>query len=625
MCGIAGIRRLDGAPVDARDLRAMIEPLKHRGPDDQGIWSSGSVGFGHTRLSIIDLADSTQPMSTADGTFHLTYNGEVFNYRALREDLLREGVELRTSGDTETLLELCRRRGEKALESLNGQFAFACYDQQSDDLWLVRDRLGILPLYYYRDDRVFAFASEIKSLLRILDPAPEIDDEAVEQYLTYGSVPPPRTLFEGIRKLPPGHVLHVDARGKKTLHAWWRVPVGAASATGSDEEWIERVERKLYEAVELRLVADVPVGAYLSGGLDSSLVVALMKRARDGGAVATFSAGFQDPRFDELPYARIVSTALGTEHHEVIVTADDFREQWEALTWHRDGPLSQPADVAVSQIAARARESVKVLLSGEGADEIFAGYPKHRFDRKLSLPWMLPGFVRRPLFRAVERMLPYSMKRPRIAARALASRTVAERLQSWFTPFTWYERRALRAGYGELDTPEFWERSSGDPLGRMLHFDCHTWLSDNLLERGDRMSMAQSIENRPPFLDHELVELAFQVPSRLKIRDGEVKWILRQIAHQVLPETIAQRKKLGFTVPLDEWFKGGLRDYSHDLLLGNDSFVGTYLDRDFVAALLRDHRSGRRNEEMRLWNLLGLEVWHRCFRGQIAAQSRTAA
>lgn len=603
----------------------MIAPLEHRGPDDNGILIKGAVGFGHTRLSIIDLAASVQPMSSADGTFHLTYNGEVFNYRELRDELLRSGAELKTSGDTETLLELCRTRGEKALEELNGQFAFACYDQRNDDLWLVRDRLGILPLYYYQDEHVFAFASEIKSLLQILDPHPAIDDEAVEEYLTYGSVPPPRTLFKGIRKLPPGHVLHVDARGKTRISTYWEVPGGTTPVDGSDEEWIERVEEKLYEAVRLRLVADVPVGAYLSGGLDSSLVVALMKRARDGGKVSTFSAGFQDPRFDELPFARQVSEALGTEHHEIIVTAENFREQWEQLTWHRDGPLSQPADVAVSQIAARARESVKVLLSGEGADEIFAGYPKHRFDRKLRLPWMLPGFIRRPVFRAAERLLPYSMKRPRIAARALASRTTAERMQSWFAPFTWYERRALRDGYGELNTPEFWERSSGDHLGRMLHFDCHTWLSDNLLERGDRMSMAQSIENRPPFLDHELVELAFTAPSRMKVRDGQVKWVLRQIAHQVLPETIANRKKLGFTVPLDEWFKGGLRDYAHDMLLGGNSFIASYLDKNFIAGLLRDHGSGRRNEEMRLWNLLGLEVWYQIFRNQIHVPIRKAA
>lgn len=612
MCGIVGLRRFDGGPVDAALLRAMAAQLGHRGPDGDGFAVYGDVGFGHTRLSIIDVAGSPQPMSSANGPGHITYNGEVFNYRELRERLLRDGVQLRTQGDTEVLLELCRRRGPAGLARVNGQFAFAFHDDQSGALWLARDRLGILPLYWWSDGRTFAFASEIKALLPVLG-TPTLDEEALEDYLIYRSVPPPRTLFRGVHKLAPGTVLHVGRDGRLREEVWWRLPAEPTAAPVTGMDALGEVERLLADAVRLRLVADVPVGAYLSGGLDSSLTVALMKQARGGGAVATFSAGFADPRFDELPYARQVSQHLGTEHHEVMVTARDFQELWSDLTWHRDGPMSEPADVAVHRIARQARSEVKVLLSGEGSDEIFAGYPKHAFERRLRHLLALPGFLRVPLFRAVDRLLPGSRHRARTAARALSARTPGERMQTWFAPFTWYERRALRPGFGALRDPGQWARAGGDHLRRMLYVDCHTWLSDNLLERGDRMSMAASVENRPPFLDHRLVELAFRVDSDLKVRGGSGKWILKEIARRHLPDAIVDRRKVGFRVPLDEWFRGGLRDYAHDLLLGNDSFVGSWFDRGVVARIVSDHQRGRRNEELRLWTLLGLEVFQRRF------------
>lgn len=379
------------------------------------------------------------------------------------------------------------------------------------------------------------------------------------------------------------------------------------------ENAIREVDRKLRDAVALRLVADVPVGAYLSGGLDSSLIVALMKKLRDGGEVQTFAAGFADQRFDELPYARQVSEAVGTTHHEVMVSADDFRELWETLTWHSEGPVSQPADIAIYKIAKQARGEVKVLLSGEGSDEIFGGYPKYAFEPKLAPLAKLPAALRVPAFRALERFLPESKNRARQAARALTARSTSERMQTWFAPFTWYERRALRPEFGTFRNPGQWERAKGDHLRRMLYVDCHTWLADNLLERGDRMSMAASIENRPPFLDHELVELAFRISSRMKIRGLSGKWIIKEIARRHLPANIVDRKKVGFKVPLDEWFRGGLRDYVRDLLLGPDSFVRSYFDRKVVEFLLSAHDRHRRDEQLRIWTLMGLEVWYRRF------------
>jgi asparagine synthase (glutamine-hydrolysing) len=622
MCGIVGIRRFDGRPVDAAQLRAMAAQLRHRGPDGEGFLVLGDTGFGHTRLSIIDVAGSPQPMRSANGPAAITFNGEIFNYRDVRRGLAARGVELRTHGDTEVLLETLRCEGTAGLARLNGQFAFAYCDPSTGVLWLARDRLGILPLYYAEGPGFLAFASEVKALWPLLG-TPRLDDDAVEDYLTYRSVPPPRTLFAGVKKLSPGTVLHVGRDGRLREERWWALPAAPQGETLRAADAVVRVREGIEGAVALRLVADVPVGAYLSGGLDSSLVVALMKRLRGGGEVRTFAAGFGDPRFDELPFARQVSDAVRTVHEEVVVQPRDFQELWSRLSWHRDGPISEPADVAIFRIAQHARSSVKVLLSGEGSDELFAGYPKHALDARLRALAAIPARVRVPACRALERWLPESRHRARIAARALAARTAAERMQTWFAPFTWYERAALRAGHGAPGGDGAWDRARGDHLRRMLYVDCHTWLADNLLERGDRMSMAAGIENRPPFLDHELVELAFRVDSSLKVRHGRGKWIVREIARRLLPAAIVDRKKVGFRVPLDEWFRGGLRDYVHDLLLARDGFVAGYFARAAVERLLADHASNRRNEELRLWTLLGLEVfWRTCLGPQAQVRER---
>jgi asparagine synthase (glutamine-hydrolysing) len=612
MCGIVGIRRFDGRPVDEGILRAMAAQLRHRGPDGDGFRIWRDVGFGHTRLSIIDLAGSPQPMTSASAPFHVTFNGEIFNYQALRSELQQGGVKLRTNGDTEVLLEVLRQHGLRGLDRLNGQFAFGCFDEREGTLLLARDRLGILPLYYAVQPGFLVFASEVKALLPAL-PAPQLDDDAVESYLTYRSVPPPNTLFQGVQKLTPGTALWVAGDGKLRHETWWQLPAAIAGPMLTGSEAIAAVDQKLEQAVAGRLVADVPVGAYLSGGIDSSLTVALMKKLRQGGEVQTFAAGFADPRYDELPYARQVAESLGTTHHEVQVTPQDFQELWSKLSWHRDGPLSEMADVAIFKIARFARSTVKVLLSGEGSDELFGGYPKYVYEPKLAKLAAMPAVLRSALMRRAERWLPGSKFRARQAARALTARDTAERLQTWFAPFTWYERKALRKGYGEKRSLGQYERCEGDHLRRMLYVDCHTWLTDNLLERGDRMSMAASIENRPPFLDHELVELAFRIDSAMKVKGKSGKWIVKEIARKHLPASIVDRKKVGFRVPLDEWLRSGLKDFAHDLLLGRDAFVSRYLEKAPIAAMLQDHMSGRRNEELRLWTLLGFEVWHRAF------------
>lgn len=624
MCGIAGMRRFDGQPPDQATLRAMTSVLAHRGPDGEGFLVRGKVGLGHRRLSIIDLAHSPQPMSSPDDRLHVCFNGEILNYQQLRA---QTPYPYRTSGDTEVLLATHAVHGSAGVERLVGQFAYALYDEHTDDLWLHRDRLGILPLYYYLDSRVLLFASETKALLTGLGKVPDLDLASVSDYLARRSVPAPWTLFQGIRKLDAGASLRVGPDGVVDSQRYWSVPAGR-QAPISDERAVASLETTLGAAVDRCLVADVPVGAYLSGGLDSSLIVALAS-SRAAGPIQTFSAGFGDPRFDELPYARRVSEAFGTSHHEVKVRAEDFLALWEPLTWHRDGPISEASDVAVYRLAELASGHVKVVLSGEGSDELFAGYPKHRFARATSAAGLAPHWLRGGLLSKLERALPVGLARPRIAVRALSERSEAERMEAWFAPFLSHERSALLGGDYDHERYRRWA-TRDDALSRMLAGDVDGWLPDNLLERGDRMSMAASVELRPPFLDVDVVDLAFSLPARTKIRSGTGKWVVRQLARQLLPSDIVNRPKAGFRVPLDAWFRAGLRDMARDRLTSRDSLTAELFDARLVQRLLDDHESGRRNEELRIWTLLALEVWNgvcrrQAFPGGAAAALRSAA
>jgi asparagine synthase (glutamine-hydrolysing) len=607
MCGIAGIVRFDGADVDPGVLLDVASLLRYRGPDDSRVWTDGPVGFAHTRLAIIDLDGSIQPMADVTGRLHVTFNGEVLNYRQLRNEL---SYPYRTSGDTETLLAVYERRGIAGVEKLRGQFAYALYDAGTAELHLVRDRLGILPLYYYQDRDKLVFASEIKALFPIIG-VPDVDTDSLHDYLAHRSVPAPFTLLRGIRKVPPGHVVTASMNGSVTVSRYWGVPDTTSGKDVSPAVAVRLVSDALDESIEDSLVADVPVGTYLSGGLDSSLISALAARSNPAQRLHTFSAGFGDLRVDEVHWARRVANIIGSDHHEVLVTAADFSELWERLSWHRDAPLSEPADVAVFRLAELARNHVKVVLSGEGSDELFGGYPKYRLAWLTRWAGLIPVQVRSALLGRLESRLPVSMARLRIAVRALSEPSADERMRSWFAPFTGEERAALLANRASRPTPESYRNADGDALRRMLFADSHAWLADNLLERGDRMSMAASLELRPPFLDHRLVELAFSLPSSVKVRNGVTKWVVKQVARRLLPDEIVDRQKSGFRVPLDVWFRGGLREMAHDLLTDQTSYVSAVLDASEVRRLLDAHASGSRNEEIRLWTLMSLEMWHR--------------
>lgn len=617
MCGIAGIMRFDGASPSVAVLDAMAAALGHRGPDGSGTWVDGAVGLAHTRLAIIDPAGSPQPLSSRDGHLHLVFNGEILNYRELRAGLR---YPFQTSGDGEVILALHRSGTRQVPARLAGQFAYALHDRASTALTLVRDRLGILPLYWWAGTDRIVFASELRALAIGMPEPLAVDELAVVDHLTRRSVPSPHTLCRGVRKVRPGHELRIRADGAVAEEPYWQVPSAPAS-TVAPKEAVARVGAVLDRAVERNLVADVPVGAYLSGGLDSSLIVAMVRHQRGPDAtIETFAAGFGAGAMDELPYARAVAQALGTVHHEVQVRPTDFEALWGPLTRHRGAPLSEPADVAVFRLAEAAREHVKVVLSGEGGDELFGGYPKYRWAKRTEMMGRVPASIRTPVLDVVQRALPSGATRSRVLLRAAAEPSAAERMDGWFAPFTSRDRRRLlgRAdGYGQ---PEVLGRSRGDVIDRMLFTDCHAWLSDNLLERGDRMSMAASMELRPPMLDHELVELACALPNDVKVRSGVGKWVLREVGRQHLPAEIISRRKVGFSVPLDKWFRGHLEPMARDLLLGPDSFVSGLADRATITMLLDDHRRGRRDEAIRIWTLLGLEVWHgELVRGQVTS------
>lgn len=619
MCGIGGIRVFDGDGVGEAALRRMADSVAHRGPDESSVWVGAGIGFAHTRLSIIDLASSHQPMHSVDGNWTIAFNGEVFNYRELRREL---DYPFRTEGDTETILAGLARYGIGFVERLRGQFAFAAFDRSSGVLHLVRDRLGILPLYYWRAGERLVFGSEVKAILAAGGVTPAVDGDSLDAYLAGRAVPAPYTLFAGIKKVPPGHRLEVTPDGRISSHRYWELPSVDVARRWTASEVVDEVDAAVRSAVDAALVADVPVGSYLSGGVDSSLIVAMIRALRGSDArIETFAAGFGDPRFDELEWAGLVSRELGTSHHEVQVRAEDFQELWPRMTWHRDAPVSEPADMAVYRLAEEARRHVTVVLSGEGGDELFAGYPKYRYARWLAPTRFVPAALRSGLVRLVDPILPHQLGRHRIALRAFGAPTEVQQLQTWFAPFTEQERRALLGGSGPT-RPGRTLPSGVDAIDRMLRFDLESWLPDNLLERGDRMSMASSLELRPALLDHRLVELAYRIPSEFKVRDGVGKWALKQVARRYLPGEVVDRRKVGFRVPLDDWFRTGLRAATWDLLTGTGSFVGGQFDRSLIRGILTRHESGRFNEESRIWTLMSLEVWHQtCVRDQGAPHS----
>ena len=616
MCGINGIMDFTN-PVNLDIIKKMNHSLEHRGPDGAGIFQSQDkiCAFGHSRLSIIDVEGSAQPLCNEDGNIWVTFNGEIYNYKELRANLVMAGHRFKTDGDTEVLVHLYEEYGYEMLQYLYGMFAFAIWDGSNQILFVARDRLGIKPLFYSETDNGIIFSSEQKGILQSHNIEREINLEGLWHYLTFRSVPAPNTLFNGIKKLLPGHYLISDRHGTKVFQ-YWEIPLRKIKFyNSSDKDFIEKTESILRTAIERRLISDVPLGAFLSGGLDSSLIVALMSKIT-GEQVKTYSVGFDNFKSSEAPYARIVAELYKTDHHELTLKENVFVDYLDELTVKRDAPLSEPADIPLYLLSKMAREKVKVLLSGEGSDELFAGYPKYQFDNLHKYAVIFPE----RLSELVVENIPSKYRKIEIAFKSLRERENATRWCQWFSPFSFNEKCKLFKGnsihfVNPLD--HYVKKYNLDSsLTSFLFCDCKVWLADNLLDRGDRMTMAASIEGRVPFLDHDLVELAFNMPDRVKIRGRHRKWIIKQIALNYLPANIVNRPKAGFVVPLSQWFRGKLREYCYDMICSKNSMPEEVISLNNARKYLDEHCSGKKDYYLQIWTLLGLSLWYRsCIKG----------
>jgi asparagine synthase (glutamine-hydrolysing) len=618
MCGIAGWIAAAGSPHGPGTMGAMLAAIAHRGPDGEGIHTTQTadgrqVCLGHRRLAIIDPNGARQPMCDAAAGLALVFNGEIYNFRELRGQLERLGHRFRLDSDTEVLLRAYQHWGERVVHHLRGMFAFAIWDATRERLFLARDRFGEKPLFLRENGETLAFASEIKALLRMPGARCEVDLGAVWDYLAWRYVPGPKTLLAGIRKLMPGTAA-IWERGHLREWRWWtspdRLPARLARRSG---DVVGDFLAHLDEAVKLQMVSDVPFGAFLSGGLDSSMIVALM--TRHCPAVKTFSVGFGDDADNELPYARLAAERFGTQHQELVVSERDIIDDLPKLIGFRDAPVCEPSDVAIHLMACEAALSVKMVLTGEGSDEILGGYPKHVFERMVPRWQMLPHALRSRLIAPLVHALPYGFRRIKTAVTNLNIEDWRERYVRWFGALSRPERERLSVlrlnGAHHADTPPFDADPDNSTLRRMLYFDQTSWLPDNLLERGDRMTMAASIESRVPFLDHVLAEFVSSLPDEYRVRGLSTKWILRAAARQIIPAEIRKRPKVGFRVPVNRWFRAGMRDFLLDHLRGGDSLTRGYYDAHALDRVIAEHLGGRQNHEKLLWSLLNLEIWQR--------------
>jgi asparagine synthase (glutamine-hydrolysing) len=600
-------------------LEYVLRAIAHRGPDDQGTSGFGCAGtghqvfLGHRRLAIIDPAGPSQPMCDAAAGLALTFNGEIYNFRELRRDLTLLGYCFTRDSDTEVLLRAYQHWGADVVHHLRGMFAFAIWDARKERLFLARDRFGEKPLFLYENGSGVYFASEIKALLRIPGIKAGVNLQAVWDYLAYRYVPGPKTLFTGIRKLMPGTVA-IWERGKLTETRYWTAPDrNPYRLQGPQGDAVATFLSRLDEAVKLQMVSDVPFGAFLSGGLDSSTIVALMSRHHT--RVKTFSVGFGERSYSELAYAAQVAAHFGTRHHEMVVGYRDIIERLPQLVAYRDAPVSEPSDIPIYLLAREAARSVKMVLTGEGSDEILGGYPKHIAERFAHGYQLLPGYVRHRFIEPLTHALPYGFRRVKTAVTNLNIDDGPERYVRWFGALNRSERDRLSVlrlnGSPKFDAPPFDADSRASALRRILYFDQTSWLPDNLLERGDRMTMAASIEARVPFLDHELATFVSSLPDEFRVRGLHSKWVLREAGKQLIPERILSRPKAGFRVPVNEWFRGHMRGYLLDHLQGGSSITRRYYDGRVLDQMLAEHLNGRQNHEKLLWTLLNLEIWHR--------------
>jgi asparagine synthase (glutamine-hydrolysing) len=637
MCGIVGrVNFISGAPVVTDRIWQMCALVAHRGPDGQHVMTRDHVGLGHVRLAIIDLSPAgRQPMSAADGRIWVTFNGEIYNFQELRAELEGLGHRFETKTDTEVLLKAYLQYDVRCLDHLRGMFAFALWDGRTRTLFIARDRVGKKPLHYRIDDDGIAFASEPKAFLAEPEFVPDVDVAAISHYLTYQFVPSPHSAFRDVRKLPPAHYLLVRD-GQVRVERYWSLAY-TPKLRISEEEACDELMRRFEEAVRLRMISDVPLGAFLSGGIDSSATVAMMARL-SGQPVKTYSIGFAEADYDELPFARQVAQRYATDHHEFVVRPD-ATEVLDKLVWHYNEPYADESALPTYLLAQLTRQHVTVALNGDGGDESFAGYERYMTDAILDAYSRLPRPLRQGAWRVASGLPEWGGPGGLTARGRRWTERGAETMDQRYARRLTYIDRRLK---GTLCTPEFLRAAgTGDSeeilldalrgetvagtVDQFMRADISVYLPDCLLVKVDIASMAHGLEARSPLLDHEVMEFAASLPIELKLRDGEKKYLFKKALAPLLPPEILTRRKMGFGVPIEHWFRGALRDLTRDVLLGAAATSRGYFRRDVVERWIDEHERGTRSWHDHLWTLLMLELWHQRFIDDRSSARATAA
>lgn len=615
MCGISGIVDFSGPRVSSETLVRMTDAIRHRGPDDFGEYISpnGVAGLGFRRLSIIDLSTGHQPLSNEDGTVWIEFNGEIYNFQDARTELLGRGHKFKTRTDTETIVHLYEEYGSRAVEYLRGMFAFALWDETRQSLFAARDRVGKKPFFYTLQNGKFIFASELKAILSIIDP-PELDPDALDLYLTFGYVPHPLTIYRGIFKLPPGHWLRYSRSGLET-ERYWNLTFDPQEPK-DEETLLKEVESLLRESVRLRLMSDVPLGALLSGGVDSSLIVALM--AQEGGRPPkTFSLGFEESDYSELAHARTVARHIGAEHHEQVVRPDAL-DLIEELAAHYEEPFADSSMIPTYLVCKHARQHLTVALSGDGGDEVFGGYPRYKYESMIGSWMRVPGAS--AAARLLSRVYPKTM-RGALQLQKMKfpeGRRYAEQVSVFGTEFrnAFYNPSFARTFSGEQMMKEIYgdlaRQHASEALGRMQYVDTvWGWLPGDMLTKVDMAAMYASLEVRCPLLDQKLIEYMSRVPARFKLHNGESKYILKRLAERLVPREVLYRPKQGFSLPLPHWFRNELRSFVLAMLVSPDSRIHSLFRSDAVRQLVDDHMEQRWDYSGYIFCLLSLELWLR--------------
>src|ERR1700730_4605349 len=622
MCGIFGWVVEAAKHQDRNTLISLTDLMCHRGPDGSGYQLHETsderfqIGFGHRRLSIIDIGGGAQPMSSEDGRFTLIFNGEIYNYVELRQELVALGHRFRTNSDTEVLIEAYRAWQLDAVRRLRGMFGFALWDEAEQRLILARDAFGKKPLFLAELQGILLFGSEIEPLVQFPGLNRALDSEALGHYLLNRYVPGPSTFFRAVKKLQPGHYAVWQNGTLKTTRYFTPPFATTVPDIKSFSDAVRLFEGTFDEAVRIRMRSDAPFGAYLSGGVDSSAVVATMVK-HSTEPVRTFSVGFREAEYSELDHARAVAGQFGTFHNELFVEPNAFMEHWSTAVLRRGAPVSETSDVPIFMLSEMASRSVKMVLTGEGADELMGGYAKHRAERWIGLyQWLMPHLLHERVIHPLVRSLPYGMRRVKILALAAGERDLVNRMRVWFGGTSIAEVEAMLGRSLSATPPDAFPYSSGlkSGLRRTLFFDQTSWLPDNLLERGDRMMMAGSIEGRMPFMDTMLASVVARFPDEFLTGGKGGKTVLRAAMDKILPQEIVRRKKVGFGVLIGEWFRGPYRDFVQDMLVSESSSVARMISGSKLRRLVAEHLSGRQNHEKVLWSLVNLEIFLRTFR-----------